>query len=138
MDTYFWLVFWLVWVHTVFMYMEFLANFFLTQDKNRKEKRKRTYLRFPCQYYCFTIRDLWLFLRLDASKNLSMSVDFKTNLLWLSGNYFVRLPVYSCKGRPVNSNSFTLYGMKGEFNKSGHKPQAFTSNSWCGLYITYV
>lgn len=39
------------------------------------------------------IRDLCLLLRLDASKNLSMSMDFKTNLLWLSGNYFVRLPV---------------------------------------------
>lgn len=47
-----------------------------------------------------------------------LSLDFKTNLVRLSGNYFVRLPVHYCKDRPVNSNSFTLYGIKDEFNKS--------------------
>jgi len=67
-----------------------------------------------------------------------MSLDFKTNLVRLSGNYLARLPVHYCKDRPVNSNSFTLYGMKDEFNGSGYKPQAFTSNSWYGLYILYT
>lgn len=58
-----------------------------------------------------------------------LSLDFKTNLVRLSENYFVRLPVHYCKDRSVNSNSFTLYGIEDEFNKSGHNAQAFTNNS---------